>query len=259
MAGPEPAHPGLPARKTTGIARPPPRPARYVMVAVAASAALHLLGWAVPALAWLGLPLVWLATLFHELGHALAALLVGGGVDGLSLHPDGSGLAVTRTRGTPGVRAFVAAGGPLGPPIAGLLLFVSLAHRWLARGLLALLGALCLLALVLWVRDAFTLAFVAATALVLAGTAWRAGDRGLAIGTAFMAVQLSLAALARIGHLFSPGAMTSDGMLPSDTAQMAAALGLTHHVWAALIALLSLAVVAAGIGLSMRLRARPTA
>ncbi|HOK15442.1 MAG TPA: M50 family metallopeptidase, partial [Candidatus Kapabacteria bacterium] len=68
-------------------------------------------------------PLTILATYFHEMGHGLAALLLGGNFHYLLVHPDGSGVAVhsgVQFLGPIG-QAIVAIGGPLGPTFAGML------------------------------------------------------------------------------------------------------------------------------------------
>lgn len=38
----------------------------------------------------------WFVTIIHEFGHALVALLLGGGINGIKLHADGSGVTVTK-------------------------------------------------------------------------------------------------------------------------------------------------------------------
>lgn len=58
--------------------------------------ALILLIWQLPYGYQLLYPLTLLATFAHEMGHGLAALLVGAEFDQLLLHADGSGLASGR-------------------------------------------------------------------------------------------------------------------------------------------------------------------
>lgn len=38
----------------------------------------------------------WFVTIIHEFGHALTALLLGGGINGIKLHADGSGVTITK-------------------------------------------------------------------------------------------------------------------------------------------------------------------
>lgn len=65
------------------------------------------------------------------------------------------------------------------------------------------------------------------------------------ISCAFLALELSLAAFARSDYLFTSEARTAHGGMPSDTAQIAAALWLPYWFWGALIAALSLGVLGA--------------
>ncbi len=66
-------------------------------------------------------PFTILSTWFHEMGHGIAAMLTGNTFDRLLIYPDGSGLALSLRPADSSrfVDALVAAGGPLGPPIAG--------------------------------------------------------------------------------------------------------------------------------------------
>lgn len=206
-----------------------------------------------PQLGWIARPLIWLGTLFHELGHGLAALALGGELVQLAVYPDGSGVAMHRGAYSAVERALIAAAGPLGAPLAGLAFFMALGHRHAARLLLAALAAFLALALLLWVRNLFALGFVAALVLALVLVAWRGDDRVVMAVTAFVAVEMSLSAFTRVDYLFSAGATTGAGVMPSDTAQIAQALGLPHWFWGALLALVSLAIVALGLWRAIRL------
>ena len=86
-------------------------------------------------------PLLWPVNLFvtfiHEAGHALAALLTGGQVQGFTVSPNGSGLATTAG----GYRALILPAGYLGAALFGSALFflTSRYPRW-TRGLSLFLG-----------------------------------------------------------------------------------------------------------------------
>ena len=206
-----------------------------------------------PELGWIARPLVWLGTLFHELGHGIAAIALGGELVQVAIYADGSGVAMHRGAYSGVDRTLIAAAGPLGAPLAGLAFFLALGHRHAARLLLAALAMLLALAILLWVRNLFALGFVAALTLGLAWVAWRGDDRVVLAVTAFVAVEMSLSAFTRLDYLFSAGANTGAGALPSDTAQIAQALGLTYWIWGVLLALVSLGIVGLGLWRAVRL------
>ena len=91
-----------------------------------------------PTLSAVVYPVRLFVTFVHEAGHSLSALLTGGQVQGFTVSPDGSGLAVTAG----GYRALVIPAGYLGAALFGSLLFF-LANRipeW-TRALSILIGA----------------------------------------------------------------------------------------------------------------------
>ncbi|MFB9069363.1 M50 family metallopeptidase [Pseudofulvimonas gallinarii] len=200
-----------------------------------------------PSLSWIAWPLQVLATLFHELGHGLAAILCGGEFVRLDVYADGSGVASTMSSGSRLSRAIIAAGGPLAPPFAALALFLSARQPASARRALLILAGLLLLCLALWLRTPvgilLALAVVAALALLLA----RGSPLAIQSGTCFLAIELSLAAFASVDYLFTAEASTAAGRMPSDTGQIAHALFLPHWFWGGLIAALSLAVLWFGL------------
>jgi hypothetical protein len=240
-----------------GAAGPEPHSAApWIGFAALLSLALFAIDSWWPQFGWVARPLVWLGTLFHELGHGIAALVLGGELVQLAIYADGSGVAMHRGAYSAFERALIAAAGPLGAPLAGLAFFMALGHRYAARLLLAALAAFLALALLLWVRNLFALGFVAALVLGLALVAWRGADRVVLAITALVAVEMSLSAFTRVDYLFSAGALTGAGALPSDTQQIADTLGLTYWFWGALLALASAATVAFGLWISVRKSSR---
>lgn len=236
---------------------PPPNgdPTRAARVALAWAIALSLLlAWlpgAFPALAWLAWPQVLASTLAHELGHGLAALATGGHFEALRIYVDGSGLASVRSgAGLPQV--LVAAGGPLGPPLAALALFIAARRAGAARASLWLIAIFLLLALPLWVRNGFGVLWVALCALLSGAVAWRTSAAWAQAAVCLVAVQLCLSTLSRLDGLFLRHARTGGGEFVSDTGQLAALLGGPHWFWGALIALVSFGVMVVGVWAFLR-------
>lgn len=214
--------------------------------ALALAAVATLLLYAIPGGRTLARPLVLLSTYVHELGHGVVAMLVGGSFKRLNVHADASGVAVYEGRFSALARAAIAAGGPLAPPVLAAALFLASTYRAQASLALIMFGAFLALAAIVWVRNVFGWIFGlgSGAALVAAGVFAAAAAP---VVCAFVALELSLAAFARGDYLFKSTARTAQGVVASDTAQIAEALWLPHWFWGALIAIVSLGVLGAGL------------
>lgn len=219
---------------------------RALVIATLLTAALYIVPQFLPVLAWMAWPLVLLATIAHELGHGLGALLAGGDFERLYVYADASGAAQYRGAFGGPAHAFVAAMGPLGPPLAALALFAAARQARTARVALGVFAAGLVVATALWARNPFGIGCLLAIAAVLGLIAWRAGPAASQITAAFLALQLSLAAFSRADYLFSATARTGAGPMLSDTAQIAAVLGLTYWFWGALLAAVSIGILGLG-------------
>ena len=210
--------------------------------------------YAIPHGWYLAYPLMLISTVVHELGHGIAAVLVGG--DFVDFHMWSNGSGVARNGGVdPGAAsAFVSAGGLCGPAVAaGLFLWLGTSPKWARRcliGFAAFLG----LALALWVRGGFGIAFVGGLAAVCLGIAIYTRAETAQIALVFLATQLALSVYSRGDYLFMQYADTGAGTLPSDTQQMATALGGPYWLWGGLCALFSAAVLFAAGWLYLRRR-----
>ena len=162
-----PARAGFPPQDGVGRTR------TALLWAVTLSLLLAILPWLWPAAAWIAWPQVVVATLVHEFGHGIAALVSGGGFESLWVYADGSGVAMTRGSAGGMQSAWIAAGGPGMPPLLALLLFVAARKETLARATLGVLGMLLLVALVLWVRNLFAAGLVLVCAALASAVAWR--------------------------------------------------------------------------------------
>ena len=207
------------------------------------SVVLTILLYVVPFGGTIGYPLILLSTLAHEMGHGLAALLVGGEFHKFYLHSDASGVAYTSTQGDL-AGAFVSAGGLVGPAIVGALFF-AMAHR--AKALFFVLGTGLILAEVFVVRNLFGLTFVGAVAVLFLWLSSSAGKGLQQIAAYFVGIQLALSVFSRGDYLFTPTAQTASGTMPSDVAHMAEALLLPYWVWGALCGAFSLLCLVIGV------------
>ncbi|MGI8943947.1 MAG: M50 family metallopeptidase [Qipengyuania sp.] len=194
-------------------------------------------------------PFTILTTWFHEMGHGLTALLLGYEFERLVILADGSGVAETYSYGQPGAfsRALVAAGGPLGPTIAGaLLILATRSHKLWRPALLALAGVIALSVLI-WVRSFVGVTVLPLVALGLAAIALRGKDGLVRFSLQFVGLLGALSMLRDWHYLFSEGATIAGRPMLSDTEAIEQALFLPHWLWAALIIALSALIVGAAL------------
>lgn len=220
------------------------------------SVVLTLLLPRVPVLSVLAVPLMWLSTVAHELGHGLTALALGGTLERFVIRPDGSGVAFTAAPVGDVPGALVAAGGLLGPAVVAALWFVLARRPLAARVCLALFGAGLVAAAVLVADPGFTRGYLGAVgglSLLVAGFARGAWPQGVLV---FLAVQLALSVFMRGDYLFTDVARSSAGDMPSDVAAMAAHLGGPYWVWGLVCGLASLVVLVGGLAWYLRGEAR---
>lgn len=208
--------------------------------------------WVVPFGRLVLYPLTLFATFVHEMGHGLAGLVVGGRFERFRMWPDGSGMA--NVSGVDGgvAQAIVSAGGLLGPTLLGASFFFIARRSTPSRVALFAFGALLLAADVIWVRNVFGVVYVALVGLALLWIAWRFSTEGAQVALVFVAMQLCLSVFSDLGYMFSRVAETSGGVTPSDSANIAAALGGFFWMWGAVVAALSLGAALSGVWLFLR-------
>lgn len=213
-----------------------------LLIALGASLALV---W-VPFFDVLAWPLLLCSTLAHELGHGLAALALGGRFDSLSLFADGSGVAEYRGAFGRGDIALVAMAGLIGPPLAAMLMLWAGGYQRASHAALGVLGVGLALAGLLWAGNTLTLVFCLLAAWVLLLVAILGSPALSQVMCVFVAVQLTLASFTRADYLFTESARTGQGVMLSDVGQIAAAWWLPYWIWGALVALISLLLLALG-------------
>jgi hypothetical protein len=232
-----------PATKSSPGPSPQAVRARHaLLLAVGITAVLY----AVPYGRYAAWPLLLFATFAHELGHGVAAWVVGGSFHKLQMWADGSGMATIGGYDGALDSAFVSAGGLVGPSVMALVLFTVARKVNHARVGLYALGVVMVILTVLVVRNLFGFFFVAAVGAVFLVVARKTSAAVAQFVLVFVAVQLSLAVFSNADYLFTDVARTAGGTIPSDTGQMARALGGPYWFWGALVGLISVAVLVQG-------------
>jgi hypothetical protein len=215
-------------------------------VALVVSAAATLALYLVPYGRYAIYPLLLISTLVHELGHGVAAVIVGGDFLEFKMWGDGSGVAYHTAPPSGAARAFISAGGLCGPAVAAAGMFAMAPKSKHARWALGVFGGLLAVALLLVVRNQFGAIFTGILAASTIVIAVYGGER-LAQGTLlFLGVQLALSVYSRGDYLFKQWAETAQGRMPSDSQQMADALGGAYWFWGGACAVFSAAMLGLG-------------
>lgn len=199
-------------------------------------------------------PFTILATWFHEMGHGIAAMMLGGSFERLMIYPDGSGVALSRTAIDLSAlgQAVIAAGGPLGPALAGAgLILSSRTHRG-TRIALGVLGAVLLLSALLWVRSLPGLIVIPLLGAAILWTARRATDAQRQFAIQLLGVQACISIWRQFGYLFSPGGLIDGRLQRSDTGAIADALFLPFWFWGALISAATAALMIWSLRVALR-------
>lgn len=232
--------------------RDPELAARRTRWFLLGSIALTLALYFVPYGFYVALPLVWLSTLVHELGHGFTATMLGGDFERFVMYPDASGAATWSAGFGPIRQAMVAAGGLVGPAIVAAVGFV-IARKPKHAQYALMAGVFALVAIaVLVVRNPFGWAFVAGLIAVLALLGTRERPEVAQLGLVFLSTQLAMSVFSRGDYLFMEYAETAQGRMPSDVAQMADALVGPYWLWGGVCGIFSLIVLGLGLWVFFR-------
>jgi len=191
----------------------------------------------------IGRPFLLFSTLVHELGHGIAAILVGGRFEALLMWSDGSGVATWSALVGRIGHAVIAAGGLVGPAIGAAICLGGGRSPRSARIVLLLMGFFFIIAEIFVVRTLFGVLFVGGIILLFIATALTARPWLSQLLLVFIGVQLGLSVFSRADYLFTPIARTAGGVMPSDTARIAEALLLPYWFWGACCGLFSVLVL----------------
>lgn len=214
-----------------------------VMLAILAAAA----ALSIPRATWQYFGLF--ATLVHELGHAVAALLTGRVVRGIRLHRNHSGDALSSGRGTLGIVISGVLGYPA-PAIVGAAQLWSVFHGYTAIALFA--GGVVLVLTVLVIRNLFGILVVLASAAVSALLWFYASPAVQSYALLVLGVALLVGAVRGLATVIGVHVLHRDRLHTSDAYLLYRRTGIPSPLWlavfTALIAAAALIAVAAYAG-----------
>jgi Peptidase M50B-like len=207
--------------------------------------------WQLPIGNYILYPFTILATWFHEMGHGLMALLLGGQFRKLEIFGNGSGVAtyaMSLSLGPVGP-AMVAAAGPMGPPIAGAGLILASRSLKAASLSLKLLGGFLLVSTLIWVRSLFGFVAIPVLGLIILGIGLKAPRWMQGFAVQFLGVQACVSTYHQLDYLFS---YSAGPLGVSDTAQIQQRLFLPYWFWGALMAIASLVILVQSLRIAYR-------
>ncbi len=197
---------------------------------------------------WLIFPLKILVVFFHELSHALTALATGGKVDHVEIVAAQGGVCWT----SGGNRFLILTAGYLGSLIwGGIILLLAARTEW-DRAATAFLGAVLLLAGLVWVRPLASFGFVSTT---LTGVAVAAS--ALFLPNTVNDLLLKIIGLTSVAYAIldiKQDILDRPHILESDAAQLARYTGLPTLFWG--VVWIAFALIAAGALLAASCRRR---
>lgn len=195
-------------------------------------------------------PFMILGTWFHEMGHGLAAMLMGFDFQRLVLLPNGSGYAqyFFPDDASRFAHATIAAAGPIGPAIVGSGLIMASPHDRLWRPVLFTLAGLIALSTLIWVRSTVGWIVLPGIALLLVLIATRGKPWMERFALQFLGLQAAFSMFQQWDYLLTEGAVIGGQPQLSDTGAIEQYLLLPHWLWAGLI----IALAALMLGASMR-------
>lgn len=205
--------------------------------------ALSLALWAVPFLRPFGLPLLYLNTHIHEIGHALMAHLTGGEAHFIQVFPDGSGLAQVAG----GSEILVAKAGYLGAAFAGGALIVAAGTEKGAKWGLLTVAAVLAASQLLWVLPGGSLfgllsGIFWAAACALMGTKLAGG--ALVFAAQFVGLQQCLHSFQSLLDLITINTMAQ---VPNDAVHLQQVTGVPALVWSLLWTVVAVLVLIASL------------
>lgn len=204
-------------------------------------------------------PIMFLSTWAHELGHGAGAMMTGGEFDQLTIFPNFSGLARTASN-SEFSRAATVIMGLMAPTILGVIMIVLTRALSFYRFTLLFLAALLALSLI-WAANGFTFITLSVSAVVFALAGWKLPQRVLLYVTTIIAIALCLNALSSFGYFFVGGGEIGGRIYRSDTGVLADLWFGPHWLWGLWLAFVSIAILFTGVILSdkwARSRTRPT-
>ncbi len=207
--------------------------------------------WVLSQAPYIRVPIGFLGTWIHELGHGLGALLSGGTFEKMILSPDLSGMAYSAVSGS-GAHVLVILSGLLAPSLFGALLLILTRGLNKSRTALWGLSAGLILSGIIWAGDLFTGASIIGIGAVLALFTWKAPEILRRVGAQILAISFCLNAVTHMDYFFMKSGFSGGQPVHSDTASLSNITGVPHIFLAILVSFISLGCLYLAVKISGR-------
>ena len=203
-------------------------------------------------------PFTIMGTWFHEMGHGLTALIMGGEFLQLEIFTSGSGVATSRLSNpylpVKIADALISAGGLLGPPITGAFVILMSKSYKSSKIVLYLLAISMLVSVVIWVKGPVGITIITCLGLLFLFIAIKAKPVIHQFVAQLIGIMACISTYRQLDYLFMGEATINGNTMLSDTGQIAAQLGLTYSFWGTLILIISFIMLVYSLYLRNRTR-----
>ena len=207
-------------------------------------------------------PFTILGTWFHEMGHGVMSMIVGGSFQYLEIFPNGSGLAHSSYYDSDFyfnknlALSMVTAAGLFGPPFVGSVLILMSKSFKKSKIILFILSVSMLISVVIWVRTTVGVVVILALGALFLFIAVKGKSMAQQLTVQIIGVMACVDTYKQIGYLYTEK-VTVGGLQESfsDTGYIAARLGMTYAFWGTLILIVSFVMLVYSLYLRNRTRA----
>lgn len=189
-----------------------------------------------------GIPINFLGTWVHELGHGIGAEISGGTFEHMIVSPDFSGRASTLITG-PGSHIMVLLTGLLAPAIASFFLLIMVRGLGLSRAAIILLAAVLIISALIWAGDMFTGITALGVGVFMLLLAWKGPEIIRGFFAQLIAISFAVSAVASIDYFFMKGGSSGGRPAVSDTITLSQLMGIPHGILAVLITAFSMGIL----------------
>jgi len=205
-------------------------------------------------------PFTILGTWFHEMGHGIMSIIVGGTFLRLEIFANGSGLAYSSYLESDFyfnknmALGLVSAAGLFGPPIIGCILILMSKTYRRSKIMLYVLSIAMLVSVLIWVRTSVGIVVILSLGLLLLYIAIKGNETLQQLVVQFLGVVACIDTYKQINYLYIERFISQGEEKLSDTGAMAERIGLSYSFWATVILVLSFAMLIYSLYLRSRKR-----